>query len=67
MVNNKQFTITFHVDNLKLSHDDASVATMIIKKLEREYASHPILNDKLTVTRGKRHEYLGMTIIIDNG
>mmetsp|Transcript_11918 Transcript_11918/g.11632 ORF Transcript_11918/g.11632 Transcript_11918/m.11632 type:complete len:104 (-) Transcript_11918:1071-1382(-) len=40
---------------------------MIVKKFEKEYASHPTLNDKLTMMRGKKHEYLGMTIIIDKG
>ena len=39
---------------------------MVIHKLEKEYASHLMLNDKLTITRGKKHTYLGMTIIIDD-
>ena len=33
MINGKQFITVSHIDDLKLSHDDDTVVTMIIKKL----------------------------------
>ena len=41
-----------------MSHLNPNIVTLYIKKLEKEYGS--LAN--LTVTRGKVHEYLGMTI-----
>ena len=58
MINGKQFTIVFHVDDCKLSHIDPAVVTDIIGKFDKAYATI----DKLTIRRGKVHEYLGMTI-----
>jgi hypothetical protein len=58
MVNGKQFTIVFHIDDLLLSHLNPNIVTLYINKLNKEYGS--LAN--LTVTRGKVHEYLGMTI-----
>jgi hypothetical protein len=57
-INGKQFTIIFHVDDIKLSHVDPLIVTMIIKKLMKEYGKL----DQLTINRGKKHEYLGMNI-----
>jgi hypothetical protein len=50
--------ILWHVDDLKISHIDPSVVTSIIKLLESEFGKEA----PLTKTRGKVHEYLGMTI-----
>lgn len=61
-INGEQFTIIFHVNDLKLSHVDLSVVTMIINKLKDTYTSNSSIQDKLTITRGKVHEYLGMSI-----
>jgi hypothetical protein len=58
MVNGKQFTIVFHIDDLLLSHLNPNIVTSYIRKLHKEYGSL----ENLTVTRGKVHEYLGMTI-----
>jgi hypothetical protein len=58
MVNGKQCTVLWHVDDLKISHVDTSVVDELIRKLNEKYGTE----DPLTVTRGKIHEYLGMTI-----
>ena len=63
MVDGKQQTISFHVDDCKLSHEDYDVNTKLIDTLRDEYES--IFEDgtgKMKVTRGKVHEYLGMTL-----
>jgi hypothetical protein len=58
LVNGKQFTIVFHIDDLMLSHMNPNIVTLYIRKLQKEYGSL----ENLTVTRGRVHEYLGMTI-----
>jgi hypothetical protein len=58
MINGNQCTILWHVDDLKISHVDAKVVTDIIKLLESEFGKEA----PLTQTRGKVHDYLGMTI-----
>ena len=58
MVNGKQFTIVFHIDDLLLSNKYPNIVTLYIRKLQQEYGSR----EDLTVTRGKIHEYLGMTL-----
>ena len=57
-INGSQCTILWHVDDLKISHKDESVVTAVIKQLNDEFGRKA----PLTVTRGKIHEYLGMTI-----
>ena len=58
MINGKQCTILWHVDNLKISHEDPAVVTDIIRRLNDKYGKiTPMVS-----TRGKIHEYLGMTI-----
>jgi hypothetical protein len=62
-MNGNQMTICFHVDDCKLSHIAPSVVTKMIKWLRKEYES--IFEDgsgKMSVTRGKVHTYLGMTL-----
>ena len=58
MINGKQMTIGWHVDDLKISHVDASAIEHVIAKLESEFGKEA----PLTITRGKIHEYLGMKI-----
>jgi hypothetical protein len=58
IVNGKQLTIVWHVDDLKLSHMDPKVIDDIIKSLKDEYGKV----GEMTVRRGKVHEYLGMTL-----
>ena len=58
MINGKQCTILWHVDDLKISHVDANVVSDVIRQLEETFGNEA----PLTVTRGKIHEYLGMTL-----
>ena len=58
MDDNKQITIIFYIDNLMLVHKNPIITTKYIKLLNEIYRS----KDPLTVTRGKVHEYLDMTI-----
>jgi hypothetical protein len=63
MIDGKQMTICFHVDDCKLSHRDPKVVDRIIAYLRKEYEQ--IFEDgsgKLVVSRGKVHQYLGMTL-----
>ena len=57
-INGKQCTILWHVDDLKISHEDPEVVTNIIEMIEAEFGKEA----PLTKARGKVHEYLGMTI-----
>ena len=58
IVNGKQCTIAWHVDDLKISHAKPRVVDGLINKLKSKYG----VETPLTVKRGKIHEYLGMTI-----
>jgi hypothetical protein len=56
-------TICFHVDDCKLSHHSSRASDNIIDWLRQEYES--IFEDgsgKMTVSRGRVHKYLGMTL-----
>lgn len=57
-INGSQCTIVWHVDDLKISHVDPEVVTKIIESLDEEYGKV----GKMTVRRGKVHDYLGMTL-----
>ena len=59
MVNGKQCTIQFHVDDLKLSHMEQGVLDGIIDKLNDIFGSD---GEKLAASYGYVHKYLGMTI-----
>jgi hypothetical protein len=58
MINGKQCTIQFHVDDLKISHVKQSVLDHIIDQINAEFGTVK----KLAASYGKIHEYLGMTI-----
>ena len=63
IVNGKQQTICFHVDDCKVSHIDPKVNDDLEAKLRKEYEY--IMEDgsrKMKVHQGKVHEYLGMTL-----
>jgi hypothetical protein len=63
IINGKQMTIFFHVDDCKLSHRKKTVMDRMIGYLRQEYES--IFEDgsvAMTVSRGKIHKYLGMTL-----
>jgi hypothetical protein len=57
IVNGKQCTVIWHVDDLKITHAEQEVVDEVTELLNKEYGKHA----PLTITRGKIHEYLGMT------
>jgi hypothetical protein len=58
-VNRKQMTICWHVDDLKVSHADDKEVTKIEKWLKGLYGN-------VSVSRGKKHTYLGMQLEYTN-
>jgi hypothetical protein len=56
MVNGKQMTVCWHVDDLKVSHVDGLELTKFVLKLAKIYG------DQITVKRGSYHDYLGMDL-----
>ena len=56
VVNGKQLTIVWYVDDLKVSHENADVVTDTIEILKAEFGKQ----SALTVRRGKIHDYLGI-------
>ena len=58
MINGKQFTILWHVDDLKLSHEDPNVVTQVLEMINNRYGKEV----PITVMRGKVHDYLGMVL-----
>jgi Reverse transcriptase (RNA-dependent DNA polymerase) len=62
MVNNKQCTIGWYVDDLKISHVEETVVEEIVAKLQEEYGKEA----PLSVNRGKVQDYLGMKIDFSN-
>jgi hypothetical protein len=59
MINGKQMTICWHVDDLFIGHVESSVVTTFLTWLASQYDT---ANKKLNVTRGPCHDYLGMNI-----
>jgi hypothetical protein len=63
-VNGSTHTIKFHVDDLKSSHIDPTVNDQFLKWLNQKYGQY----GEVKATRGKIHDYLGMTFIYyENG
>ncbi len=65
MVNSKQLTIVFHVDDCKLLHVDSKVIDDTIADwLHEDYKSHVFEDgsDEMKVNWGKVHKYLGMNL-----
>ena len=60
IVNGKQLTITWHVDDLKASHVDMKVLDQFVKWLEKKYGSDGV--NKVKVHKGKLHDYLAMNM-----
>ncbi|MGC9293583.1 MAG: reverse transcriptase domain-containing protein, partial [Acidobacteriaceae bacterium] len=56
VVNNKQHTVRFHVDDLMSSHVDTKINDNFEKWLNKMYGAH----GEVKTTRGKVHDYLGM-------
>jgi hypothetical protein len=60
VVNGKQHTVTWHVDDLKSSHVDPKVNDEFLKWLDKIYGDPKIA--PVTATRGKIHDYLAMKL-----
>jgi hypothetical protein len=60
IVNGKQHTLTWHVDDIKSSHEDPTVNDRFLVWLEKTYGEDGIGTVK--VTRGPRHDYLAMML-----
>ena len=60
IVSGKRHTITWHVDDLKSSHEDQKVNDEFHKWLEMKYGDKKL--GRVRATRGKVHNYLGMTL-----
>ena len=56
IINGKQCTIAFYVDDNLASHTDQAVLDKIIKRIEKH-------TGKMTITRGNEHTFLGMNIV----
>jgi hypothetical protein len=56
IIDGNQFTITWHVKDLKLSHRDETEVTKLNKWLKSIYGQD------MRVSRGKKHDYLGMDL-----
>jgi hypothetical protein len=59
MIDGKQCTVLWHVDDLKISHVDPGVNTKVTAMIDAEFGKEA---SAITVTRGKIHDYLGMTL-----
>ena len=58
LIQGSQCTIVWHIDDLKISHTDPKAVDQVIELLRDEFGQE----GPLTVTRGKIHDYLGMTL-----
>jgi hypothetical protein len=58
MIDGKQCTILWHVNDLKMSHMDPEANAKIIGLIDEEFGREA----PITVTRGKTHDCLGMTL-----
>lgn len=63
VVNSKQHTIRFHIDNLMSSHVDKKVNDEFLLWLNEKYGKI----GEVTANRGDKHNYLGMTIKFKDG
>ena len=57
MINSKQCTIAFYVDDNKVSHEDPKVVSRVIQTMKEHFGD-------LKVVRGTKHTFLGMNIEI---
>ena len=60
MINGKQMTQTWHVDDIKISHVDPEEVTLMMDWLKTKYEDLEL--GEMKASRGKIHEYLGMTL-----
>ena len=64
MVGGQQQTVTWYVDDVKVSHISKQVNEEFIKWYENKYGND--LNGHIKVTRGKKHEYLAILLDYSN-
>jgi hypothetical protein len=62
IINGKQCTIVWHVDDLFMSHESYDVLTDVINQIDSEFGEGSSLGYPLTVNREKTHDYLGMLL-----
>lgn len=55
----KQCTITWYVDNNKISHVNEDIVEEVVTKIKEKFG-------KMAVTRGKKHVFLGMEIELND-
>ena len=60
-VEHKRQTVRFHVDDMKSSHPNPKVNDAFLTWLNEKYGKH----GKVTATRDRVHDYLGMTFTYD--
>ena len=58
-IDGSQMTVVWHVDDMKVSHANPERVTEMINWVQECFAGDNI--GKLKITRGKLHEFLGMT------
>lgn len=58
MVNGKQLTVSWHVDDLKISHVETTVVDSFLEWIQEKYGQFA----EVKCTRGKVHNYLGMRL-----
>ena len=58
VINGSQMTVVWHVDDLKVSHVDPNEVGKFIHQMEETFGKET----PLSVSRGKKHEYLGMSL-----
>ena len=54
----KQCTILWHVDDLKTAHVKPTIVSGVLADIDAEYGKIA----KITITQGKVHKYVGMSI-----
>lgn len=59
IINTKQLTICWHVDDLFIGHEDPTVVSHFLTWLAKRYDT---ADKKLNVVRGPKHDYLGMNL-----
>ena len=57
-INSHQMTVVWHVDDLKVSHTDVKEVNKFIQQMEETFGT----DAPLSVSRGKTHDYLGMSL-----
>ena len=58
MINGKQCTVVWYVDDNEISHEDPAVVTQIIELMGKHFG-------ELAIKRGNKHRFLGMDMIVN--